>query len=414
MSSRARAESRLRIGIVSLVSPNWLAGQALTDVMVEALWRAHDPAREQLYLIAPDEAAPVREGVELLRVPPAASPTRIEKAVRASLNARDRLPWLPGEWSIRRRLGLTEPSNPIHVARLAGVDVALPLTHMHAPRVGVRCIGWVPDFQHRSLPELFSAGEVANRSASQAALAAGCVRMILSSRAVARQFAEIYPEEAPKARVASFPSQFAFRPPAGDARAVLARYGLPEKFALVVNQFWAHKNHGVVLDALQLLTARGRGVPIVLAGALVDYRDPQGRYLSELLQKIARAGLSRDLFLLGRVPFPDLVGLLRCATVVVQPSRFEGWNTTVQDALALGRPLLCSDIEVHREQARGGEGFFGCGRPDELADLLAERWETCSPGPDLVREAIALTEEIRFAAGYGEALIRTCREAAAL
>jgi len=413
VSARARTGGRLRIGIISLASPTWLAGQGLTDVIVEALWRAHDPEREQLYLIAPDWAATAREGVEILRLPPAATLSLVGKAVRRSVAARDRLPWLPGEWSIRRRLGLTDPSNPIHVARINGIDVALPVVGMYAPRVDVRCVGWIPDFQHRFLPGMFSPGEIENRTVGQAALAAGCARMILSSRAVERQFAEIYPESAAKTRVASFPSQFAFRPPAGDARAVLGTYGLPEKFALVVNQFWAHKNHEVVLDALQLLAARGRGVPIVLAGAPVDSRDPQGRYLSNLFQKIVRARISSDVLLLGRVPFPDLVGLLRCATVVVQPSRFEGWNTTVEDALALGRPLLCSDLDVHREQARGEVGFFGCDRPDQLADLLTERWESCSPGPDPVREAAALADEARVAASYGEVLIRTCREAAA-
>jgi glycosyltransferase involved in cell wall biosynthesis len=212
--------------------------------------------------------------------------------------------------------------------------------------------------------------------------------------------------------VASFPSQLAFRPPSGDPRAVLGRYGVPERFALVVNQFWAHKNHGVVVDALGQLAARGRGLPVVMVGGLGDYRDPQGLYLSSLLQQIARGRVGEHLWMLGKVPFGDLVDLLRCAAVVVQPSRFEGWNTTVQDALALGRPVLCSDIEVHREQAPGAVGFFGCDRPDQLAGLLEERWEALAAGPDLDRERAALEAEARFAGRYGEILMRTCREAA--
>jgi hypothetical protein len=77
--------------------------------------------------------------------------------------------------------------------------------------------------------------------------------------------------------------------------------------------------------------------------------------------------------------------------------------------------VLCSDIEVHREQVEAHEGavagFFGCDRPGELADLLAERWEARPPGPDPAREREALASEARFAARYGEIMLRTAWEA---
>ncbi len=413
MRRAQRGSGRLRIGVVSQASQSWIAGQVFTDVVLDGLLRAGSPERERFYLIAPDWAATPREGVEILRLAPA-DLALASRARRVSLRVRDRLPPIPGEWSIRGRLGLVEPSEPLHVARLAGVDVVVPIVLAPARGVDIRSVGWIPDFQHRFLPETFSAGERSVRDDYQGALAAGADRMILSSRAVERHFAELYPAHAHKARVASFPSQFAFRPPpaGGDPRGVLARYGLPERFALVVNQFWAHKNHGVVVDALAQLVARRRGVPVVMAGGLGDYRDPQGIYLSSLLQQIARAGVGGELFLLGKVPFADLVDLLRCAAVVVQPSRFEGWNTTAQDALSLGRPVLCSDIDVHREQAPSAVGFFGCDRPDELADRLASAWDALPAGPDPEREREALAAEARFARRYGEILLRTCREAA--
>jgi glycosyltransferase involved in cell wall biosynthesis len=401
----------LRIGVISLASPSWLAGQSFTEVVLDGILRARDPGREQVVLVAPDWAATPREGAEVVALPPAdlSLPGRARRGI---LRARERLPTLPGEWALRSRFRLAEPSNPVHAARLAGVDVVIPIAHVHAPGVDVRSVGWIPDFQHRFLKEAFHPDEIADRDADQAALAAHCDRMIFSSRAVLRHFEQIHPRHAHKARVASFPSQLAFSAPEGDARAVLARYGVPDRFALVINQFWAHKNHGVVVDALAQLVARGRGVPVVMVGGLGDYRDPQGRYLSSLLQQIARTRVGSHLWMLGKVPFPDLRDLLRCAAVVVQPSRFEGWNTTVQDALALGRPVMCSDIDVHREQAPGAVGFFGCDRPDQLADLIEARWEALPAGPDPAREREALAAEARFAARYGEILVATCREAA--
>jgi glycosyltransferase involved in cell wall biosynthesis len=135
--------------------------------------------------------------------------------------------------------------------------------------------------------------------------------------------------------------------------------------------------------------------------------------LSRLLQSVATSGLSDEVTLLGEVPRDDVIDLMRAAEIVIQPSRFEGWSTVVQDAKALGRPLLCSDIPVHREQVPGAMGFFPCDEPDVLADLLASHWEQLSPGPDFAGEQKALAEEREFAALHGRSLLGLCREVAA-
>jgi glycosyltransferase involved in cell wall biosynthesis len=115
---------------------------------------------------------------------------------------------------------------------------------------------------------------------------------------------------------------------------------------------------------------------------------------------------------LGGVARADLLALLRRAAVVIQPSLFEGWGTTVQDAKALGRPVVCSDIAVHREQAPEAVGLFAPGDPGDLADLLERVWPDLAPGPDLDREAQALERERSFARAHGEALFAICSEAA--
>lgn len=403
----------LRIGVLSLASPGWSAGTSFTKVLVSALAHRADPRRERVLLLSSDDAVPAPPGVESIRVAPA-DLSLGAKARRGLLRLRDRRASLPGEWALRERLRLAEPSDPIHAAKLAGIDVVLPAIQPLSPGVDVRRVGWLPDFQHRFTPQFFNAAEVAERDAQYGAVAARSERMILSSHDVASQFAAIYPEHAHKVRVAAFPSLFTFEPPSGgvaDARAVAAGYGLPEKFALVINQLWAHKNHDVVIDAAARARDAGLRVPIAMIGAPVDYRDRRGRYLSGLLQRIARLDLGGSVRLLGEVPFPHLVGLLRSAAVVIQPSRWEGWSTTIQDAKALGRPHLCSDLPVLREQAPDALGFFGCDDPGALADLLIEHWERLSPGPDPAREAEGIRASTSAMEAYGDVLVRTCREA---
>src|SRR6185295_3152663 len=135
------------------------------------------------------------------------------------------------------------------------------------------------------------------------------------------------------------------------------KFRLPEKFALVANQFWAHKNHQVIAGAAAKLRNQGLTPTIVMTGLPADPRDTSNSNFSALLQKIAAAGLNGQIIILGQVPYVDLINLMTMAALVIQPSRFEGWSTIVQDSKALGRPVICSDIPVHREQAPDAIGF---------------------------------------------------------
>ena len=167
----------------------------------------------------------------------------------------------------------------------------------------------------------------------------------------------------------------------------------------------------MVVRALELLHKKGIDIPVVMTGLPADQRDPSNKNLSLLLQAIASSGLNNQISVLGRVPYPDVINLMRTAALIIQPSRFEGWGTVVQDAKALGRPVLCSDIPVHHEQAPGALGFFACDDAEALAGLLAAHWKGLKPGPNLALEATALATERDFAQRHGQALLHICKEA---
>jgi glycosyltransferase involved in cell wall biosynthesis len=148
-----------------------------------------------------------------------------------------------------------------------------------------------------------------------------------------------------------------------------------------------------------------------MTGLPADYRDRNNETMSRILQAIASAGLSSDVTVLGLVQDSDVGNLMRAAAVLIQPSLFEGWSLAIQDAKALGVPIICSDIPLHREQVPQACGFFRTDRPAELAELLADNWEKfdCNVKPD--REIPALAAEQEFARAYGVSLRNICSEA---
>jgi hypothetical protein len=80
--------------------------------------------------------------------------------------------------------------------------------------------------------------------------------------------------------------------------------------------------------------------------------------------------LESKFMVLGLVARASCWGLMRHAIAVLNPSRFEGWSSTVEEARALGVNTILSDIDVHREQAPVGSLFFETGNEASLADRM--------------------------------------------
>jgi glycosyltransferase involved in cell wall biosynthesis len=63
------------------------------------------------------------------------------------------------------------------------------------------------------------------------------------------------------------------------------------------------------------------------------------------------------------------------AVALIQPSVNEGWSTAVEEAKALGKTLVLSDIPVHLEQCPGNPYFFSSMNAEDLADKIGEVWK---------------------------------------
>lgn len=373
-----------KVGVVDLSMNGWTAGAVLSRTMALSLNAA---GADVTFFTGQPDQAPAR--LKSVKPPPPR--------------------YLPGEWTLRKMFSKHLPKITPGFARETGVDVVLPDVESIGT-ASLKTIGWIPDFQHLHLSNLYSPAQIAAMNRDFGVLAQRSTRMLFSSEDCRRDFASAYPALAGKARVASFPSLFAFEPPPPPAEDVREIYHLPERFLLIINQFWRHKNHRIIPEALAILRRRGLEVTAVMAGLPADHRDRQNDALSETLQAAARGQVWPQCLVLGKVPREHLVGLLQTATAVVQPSRFEGWNTTVQDAKAVGCPAFVSDLAVHREQCPNALGFFPVDDPAALANLIAERWPSLPARPNADREKEALTAEAAFALNYGRQLLEICSE----
>ncbi|MDX6383418.1 MAG: hypothetical protein QOK48_991 [Blastocatellia bacterium] len=261
---------------------------------------------------------------------------------------------------------------------------------------------WYPDFQWRHFPELFSSSEIAERDRQWNYVADRADGIVVISQSVADDALSSHPQLAPRLHVAGFPPVLGESVLGGDPEEVRKKYNLPDRFLLVCNQFWQHKNHALVLRALSQLKRYGKVPPVVaFTGHPHDYRNPDA--FSQLLRLVQEEGLNEYCRFLGVLPRVEQLALLRASEAVIQPSRFEGRGAIGEEATLLGTQLLCSDLPVHRELNIPGAVFFPVDGLEELAGLMTRPY----PRSQRTNADIA-AESRRLAADYGRRFINVC------
>lgn len=278
-------------------------------------------------------------------------------------------PWLDStersEYFLNGAIKTSGLINPLlyRYARTSAVDL---ITHSTVSLFNAcPTLLWMQDFQHCYYPEYFSLYERARRNRN-VRLSQRTGHILFSSYSSVSDFHQFFPD-----LYGVEPHVLQFAPLLDDNDMPLTRNALELKYNLhgdyffLPNQFWQHKNHMVVIEALRRLPATFQ---VVSTGALSDSRS--NAHIREILTCIDRYSLGNRFKMLGVVPRADLVGLMDYALCVINPSLFEGWSTTVEEAKYLGKRLLLSDISVHREQNPTDAVFFSPFAPDELAHAM--------------------------------------------
>jgi len=258
---------------------------------------------------------------------------------------------------------------------------------------------WVADLQHCHLPHLFSQNQLDARNAELRRMADNAPVIVVSSEMAGADFCDRYPHTRDRTMVmhfASFADPQWFEP---DPQITQAKYQLPDRFFLVSNQFWKHKDHGVIIDALAILKQRHIYPIVVCTGTLSDYRSPD--YFNQLLAKVEKLELKQQFIILGAIPRSDQIQLMRRCLAVIQPSLFEGWSSVIEDARSLGKPVIASDFSVHLEQNPPNSYFFECSNPQDLADLISQTLSALEAGVNPQLEALAKRDNQERVNAYG-------------
>lgn len=356
----------LKIGIAAIGGRWWLGGVVFVELLVKALAQLPPGERPRLQLIVNDTALADFD------------------IFQPSARLADSVIYIGMQPELAKQVIGEQVSCCRSYAELFTItDIYFPVNSAVLPEQPA--ISWIPDFQHCYLPEFFSPGEIIQRDNRFQEIAAKAKMLVFSSQAVENDFRKFYPKATALTRVLSYQLMPEAEWYLGDPAAVSRKYQLPDRFILCCNQFWVHKNHKVLFEAIAHLRAQGRDIPVVCTGKTEDYRWPD--YFAAMPEYIRVLGIEDLVCIVGLIPREDQVQLIRRCLCVVQPSLFEGLSLIVCEARALGKPILVSDIPVHREQQYGH--YFDPGDAAMLAEALDGILAEAEPGPDSNREALA-------------------------
>jgi glycosyltransferase involved in cell wall biosynthesis len=228
---------------------------------------------------------------------------------------------------------------------------------------------WKADFQEFHLPHYFSFSDLEKTSQLMAKVADTECELVLSSEDAKRDYIEYYPLHNNVITVLPFTSSLpVFAHVSIDE--TKQKFAIKKPYFFVANQFWPHKNHLIIIKAIRHYKKMYKELPfqVIFSGKTTSIRDP---FLTEKLKwYIYVNGLSEDVSFTEFIAREEQLCLMENSLAILQPTLFEGWSTVIEDAKALNKFVIASELSVNKEQIQENVAFFNPYDYKELTEKI--------------------------------------------
>lgn len=252
--------------------------------------------------------------------------------------------------------------------RARGIDCALALHPFNISPV-LPNIVTVWDVEHRRkpcFPEVSGDGEWARRERHFRTALPQALMVITGTPEGKRQIERFYGVEADNIRVIPFPTpSFALSQLCDEVSQVDLPPGVGGEFIFYPAQYWSHKNHIRLLQAVRILRDK-----YGWTGTLVCCGSDKGN-LGHLTNQTIALGIKNQVRLLGFVSRRELIALYRHALAMPFLSYFGPDNLPPLEAFAIGCPVIAAAIDGAAD-AYGPAAYYV--DPDNAAAVAETIW----------------------------------------
>jgi glycosyltransferase involved in cell wall biosynthesis len=230
-------------------------------------------------------------------------------------------------------------------------------------------VEWLVDFNNMAFPHHYDDNGKGMHS-YQKELTLKKTRIILSSETLLSELKEYYPDFKNEVKILRFACSIP-KEMLKNIDVIKEKYHVKEPYFMSPNQFWEHKNQIVVLNAIKDLKERCPELQfkVIFTGSLKVNRG-KGCYAVKIKELVDEYKLADRILFLGLLNRAEQLTLMRHSLALIQPSLYEGWSTLVEEAKALNKHILLTDLPIHREQIAKNCSFFDPSNPAMLSTLM--------------------------------------------
>ena len=256
----------------------------------------------------------------------------------------------------------------------------------------------VHDLQHRlnpRFPEVSAGGIKEEREYLYTNSVSGAAAILVDSETGKEDVLNFYPSGKEKVKVLPYTPPNYLRRDYTNEEMERARqkYRLPPRFIFYPANFWPHKNHRLIIQALNYIkTKRNTNIPVVFVGAR------EGMYSSypEVQEQIRAGGLEDLVHYPGYVTNDEMGCLYKLAEMLVMPTFFGPTNIPYLEAFYLGCPVIGSDIRGIKEQIGDAGLLVDPESSENLAGAILKIWNDTGLREQLIKKGYEKTGEWDF------------------
>ena len=139
----------------------------------------------------------------------------------------------------------------------------------------------------------------------------------------------------------------------------LEKFQIDENFLLYPANTWPHKNHIMLIQAINQLKRKGVFIKLICTGKRTSHYE-------KILLLIESLGLQAQVKFTGLIADYDLMNLYQAARLVVIPSLYEAGSAPLFEAIRFLTPVVCSNVTSLPETMNASEFVFN---PLNLAEM---------------------------------------------
>lgn len=243
-------------------------------------------------------------------------------------------------------------------------DIVFPFNNLPVRNVyKTKIISWIPDFQHKVFKKNFTISNRILREFKFRLIMKNTDMIILSSFNSEKDFKKYYKFYNTNIKILPFTSviyQDFYN------ATILNKLGISKnKYFVISNQFHKHKNFEIVIKAFNVILKKNNDFKLVITGA-----PSNNKYFFEICELVRNLYYSSSIIFTGFLDRKEVLSLLYYSQALIQPSKFEGWNTAIEDCKSMGVSVIASSISVHLEQLGKNGNYFDPFDQNSLENVL--------------------------------------------